>query len=88
MPWWKNINRHLGTISIVSGALLIIVGVLILTDNLPLVGGLARMIDPYTALVVAAWVAAELAVLAMSFGLHEWCWRRDRRKIATRKEHS
>jgi len=34
MPWWKNINRHLGTISIVSGALLIIVGILILTGNL------------------------------------------------------
>jgi len=38
MPWWKNINRHLGTISIVSGALLIIVGILILTGNLAWLG--------------------------------------------------
>ena len=34
MPLWKNINRHLGTISIVSGILLIIVGILILTGNM------------------------------------------------------
>jgi len=38
LPWWKNINRHLGTISIVSGALLIIVGILILTGNLTWLG--------------------------------------------------
>jgi cytochrome c-type biogenesis protein len=40
MPWWKNINRHIGTISIVSGALLIIVGILILTGNLAWLGQL------------------------------------------------
>ena len=34
MPLWKSINRHLGTISIVSGVLLIIVGILMLTGNL------------------------------------------------------
>ena len=34
MPLWKGINRHLGTISIISGALLIIFGVLMLTGNL------------------------------------------------------
>ena len=33
-PLWKGINRHLGTISIISGALLIIVGILMLTGNL------------------------------------------------------
>jgi cytochrome c-type biogenesis protein len=38
MPFWKGINRHLGTISIVSGALLIIVGILILTGNLAWLG--------------------------------------------------
>jgi cytochrome c-type biogenesis protein len=38
MPWWKNINRHLGTISIVSGVLLIIVGILMLTGNLAWLG--------------------------------------------------
>jgi cytochrome c-type biogenesis protein len=38
MPWWKSINRHLGTISIVSGVLLIIVGILILTGNLAWLG--------------------------------------------------
>jgi cytochrome c-type biogenesis protein len=38
MPWWKNINRHLSTISIVSGVLLIIVGILILTGNLAWLG--------------------------------------------------
>jgi len=38
MPWWKNINRHLGTISIVSGVLLIIVGIFILTGNLAWLG--------------------------------------------------
>jgi cytochrome c-type biogenesis protein len=34
MPLWKSINRHLGTISIISGLLLIAVGVLLLTGNL------------------------------------------------------
>jgi len=34
MPLWKSINRHLGAISIVSGVLLIIVGILMLTGNL------------------------------------------------------
>jgi len=34
MPLWKSINRHLGVISIVSGVLLIIVGILMLTGNL------------------------------------------------------
>ena len=34
MPLWKNINRHLGTISIISGILLIVVGILMLTGNL------------------------------------------------------
>jgi cytochrome c-type biogenesis protein len=38
MPWWKGINRHLGTISIVSGVLLIIVGIFILTGNLAWLG--------------------------------------------------
>jgi len=33
-PLWKGINRHLGTISIISGILLILVGILILTGNL------------------------------------------------------
>ena len=34
MPLWKSINRHLGVISIVSGVLLIIVGIFMLTGNL------------------------------------------------------
>ena len=34
MPLWKGINRHLGTISIISGVLLIVVGTLMLTGNL------------------------------------------------------
>jgi cytochrome c-type biogenesis protein len=38
MPLWKTINKHLGIISIVSGALLIILGILILTDNLSWLG--------------------------------------------------
>ncbi|MFC2049901.1 cytochrome c biogenesis CcdA family protein [Chloroflexota bacterium] len=38
MPLWKSINRYLGIISIVSGALLIIVGILILTGNLAWLG--------------------------------------------------
>lgn len=33
MPLWKSINRHLGLISIISGILLIIIGILILTNN-------------------------------------------------------
>jgi len=33
MPLWKSINRHLGLISIISGVLLIIIGLLILTNN-------------------------------------------------------
>lgn len=33
-PLWKSINRHLGAISIASGILLIIVGVLIVSNNL------------------------------------------------------
>jgi cytochrome c-type biogenesis protein len=38
MPLWKSINRYLGIISIVSGALLIVVGILILTGNLAWIG--------------------------------------------------
>jgi cytochrome c-type biogenesis protein len=38
MPLWKTINKHLGVISIVSGALLIVLGILILTDNLSWLG--------------------------------------------------
>lgn len=34
MPLWKSINRYLGIISIVSGALLIVVGILMLTGSL------------------------------------------------------
>ncbi len=34
MPLWKSINRYLGIISIVSGALLILVGILMITGNL------------------------------------------------------
>jgi cytochrome c-type biogenesis protein len=41
MPFWKNINRHLGTISIISGLLLIAVGVLLLTGNLSWLSQLA-----------------------------------------------
>jgi len=41
MPLWKNINRHLGKISIISGALLIIVGILIFTGKLSLLGQFA-----------------------------------------------
>jgi len=39
MPLWKGISRHLGTISIVSGVLLIIVGVLMVTGNLEWLSG-------------------------------------------------
>lgn len=38
MPLWKTINKYLGIISIVSGSLLIILGILILTDNLSWLG--------------------------------------------------
>jgi cytochrome c-type biogenesis protein len=38
MPLWKSINRYLGIISIVSGALLILVGILMLTGNLAWLG--------------------------------------------------
>jgi cytochrome c-type biogenesis protein len=41
MPLWKTINKHLGIISIVSGVLLIILGILILTDNLSWLGQFA-----------------------------------------------
>jgi cytochrome c-type biogenesis protein len=34
VPFWKGLNRHLSLISIISGALLIIVGVLMLTGQL------------------------------------------------------
>jgi cytochrome c-type biogenesis protein len=34
MPFWKGLNRHLALISIISGVLLIIVGILILTGQL------------------------------------------------------
>jgi len=34
VPFWSGINRHLGLISIVSGILLIIVGILMLTNQL------------------------------------------------------
>jgi cytochrome c-type biogenesis protein len=42
MPLWKGINRHLGKISIISGILLIIVGVLILIGKLSLLGSFAH----------------------------------------------
>ena len=38
MPLWKGLNRHLGTISIVSGALLIVIGILMLTGQLSWLG--------------------------------------------------
>ena len=34
MPLWKGLNRHLGLISLISGLLLIALGILILTGNL------------------------------------------------------
>jgi len=40
MPLWKSINRYLWVISIVSGVLLIIVGILMLTGNLAWLGQL------------------------------------------------
>ncbi len=38
MPLWKGINRYLGVISIASGLLLIVVGILMLTGNLAWLG--------------------------------------------------
>ena len=38
VPFWKSINRYTGIISIVSGALLIIIGILVFTGNLGLLG--------------------------------------------------
>lgn len=40
LPLWKSINKHLGLISIISGVLLIIIGILILTDNFAWLGQL------------------------------------------------
>jgi cytochrome c biogenesis protein CcdA len=34
MPLWKSITRYLGIISIISGLLLIAIGILVLTGNL------------------------------------------------------
>lgn len=42
MPLWKGLNRHLGTISIISGILLIIVGALMLTGQLMWFGQFAQ----------------------------------------------
>lgn len=42
MPLWKGISRHLGTISIVSGLLLIVVGILMLTGQLSWLGQFAQ----------------------------------------------
>jgi len=44
MPLWKTINRYLGIISIVSGALLIVVGILMLTGHLAWLGQLVPSI--------------------------------------------
>ena len=41
MPLWKNITRHLGKISIISGCLLIIVGALILSGKLSILSQFA-----------------------------------------------
>jgi cytochrome c-type biogenesis protein len=41
MPFWRGITRHLGLISIISGTLLIIVGVLMLTGQLAWLGQFA-----------------------------------------------
>ncbi len=41
MPLWKSINRHLGVISIISGLLLIAVGILMLTGHIMLLGKFA-----------------------------------------------
>ncbi|MBM3149123.1 MAG: cytochrome c biogenesis protein CcdA [Chloroflexi bacterium] len=45
-PLWKGINRHLGTISIISGILLILVGILILTGNLEWLTQLVPNLEP------------------------------------------
>ena len=42
MPLWKGINRRLGIISIISGLLLIAVGILMLTGNLMWLGQFAK----------------------------------------------
>ena len=34
VPFWKGLNKHLALISIISGALLILVGILMLTGQL------------------------------------------------------
>jgi cytochrome c-type biogenesis protein len=41
MPLWKSINRHLGKISIISGCLLIIIGILILSGKLSILSQFA-----------------------------------------------
>jgi cytochrome c-type biogenesis protein len=45
-PLWKGINRHLGTISIISGILLILVGILILTGNMEWLTQLVPEVNP------------------------------------------
>ncbi len=40
-PLWRGLNRHLGMISIISGVLLIIIGILILTGQLSILGQFA-----------------------------------------------
>jgi cytochrome c-type biogenesis protein len=91
MPLWKSINRYLGIISIVSGALLIAVGILMLTGNLAWLGEPVTLfsqvtkIASSTAAIVLLWVFAELTVLALAFGLHEWYWRRHKGKISRTK---
>jgi len=42
MPLWKGLNRHLGTISIVSGVLLIVVGIFMFFGNLEWLGRFAQ----------------------------------------------
>ena len=42
VPLWKGINRHLGTISIIGGVLLVAIGVLMLTGNLSWFGQFAQ----------------------------------------------
>jgi cytochrome c-type biogenesis protein len=45
-PLWKGINRHLGTISIISGILLILVGILILSGNMEWLTQLVPNVNP------------------------------------------
>jgi cytochrome c-type biogenesis protein len=40
-PLWKGLNKHLGLISIISGGLLIIIGILMLTGQLSILGQFA-----------------------------------------------